>query len=65
MVKVDGKPLKTQVIGPDTTSNGWLAVDVDLSEYAGRNIILALENQPSGGWVWDAAYWAAIEVQSE
>ena len=64
VVKVDGKPLKTQVIGADTTTNGWLTVDVDLSEYAGRNIVLALENKASN-WFWEAAYWATIEVQSE
>lgn len=63
VVKVDGTPLKTQVIGPDTAVDGWLNVKVDLTEYAGRNIILQLDNQPSA-WAYEAGYWAAIELKS-
>jgi len=64
VVRVDGKPLREQVVGPDTAVNGWLDVRVDLSEYAGRNIILDLENRPSG-WAYEAGYWAAIELESK
>lgn len=38
-------------------------VQADLAPYAGRKILLELINEPTG-WSFEAAYWAAITVQT-
>ncbi len=63
-VKADGTVLAEQTVGKETAPDGWLELDVDLSEYAGKTVALELVNQPTG-WAWEAAYWARIAVESE
>jgi len=64
IVKADGKVLLEQPVGKETAEDGWAAVSVDLSAYAGRQVKLELVNQPSG-WAWEAGYWAQIALASE
>ncbi|MDH4238755.1 MAG: ADP-ribosylglycohydrolase family protein [Phycisphaerae bacterium] len=64
LVKADGKELLSTSVGKETAENGWMQTDVDLSDYAGKEINLELVNQPSG-WQWEAGYWAKIELMSE
>jgi len=64
LVKADGKELLRKSVGKETAENGWMQTDVELSDYAGKEINLELVNQPSD-WVWEAGYWAKIELISE
>ncbi|HAK96036.1 MAG TPA: hypothetical protein DCM87_13850 [Planctomycetes bacterium] len=63
-VKADGAELFKDTIGKDTAKDGWRAVSVDLSAYAGKTVRLELVNQASG-WAYEAGYWASIAIVSE
>ena len=64
VVKADGEPLLTKKIGPETVPNDWATIQVDLSPYAGRSVLIELLNQ-ADGWEFEAAYWAEIAVESQ
>jgi hypothetical protein len=64
IVKADGKELLKTSVGKNTTENGWMQTDVDLSQYVGKEINLELVNKASD-WAWEAGYWAKIELISE
>jgi hypothetical protein len=51
-------------VGPDTSKNGWLELNVDLSAFAGRTESLELVNQPTG-WAFEGAHWAEISVEAQ
>jgi hypothetical protein len=38
-------------------------VSVDLKEYAGRTVVLRLENA-ANDWAWEFAYWADLELRT-
>jgi hypothetical protein len=64
IVKADGKLVHKATISKATATDGWCAVTVDLSKWAGKEVALELVNQ-ANGWQWEAGYWAAIAVKSE
>jgi len=63
LVKADGKELFKSPVGKETAKDGWVLIEVVLSEYAGKEINMELVNQPSG-WAFEAGYWAEIELVS-
>jgi hypothetical protein len=64
LVKADGKELLSTSVGKETAENGWMQIDVDLSDYAGKEIKLELVNKASD-WKFEAGYWAKIELINE
>jgi len=64
IVKANNAELLHSAVGPETAKDGWMKVDVDLSEYAGREIKLELVNKASD-WQDEAGYWAKIEVVTD
>jgi len=52
------------VVGAEKAKDGWMSVDVDLSEYAGSKLGLVLMNE-ANGWLYEAAYWAKIEIVTQ
>ncbi len=64
IVKANGRQLLQKTIGEDTTEDGWMDVEVDLSRLGGRNVKLELINQPTE-WQFEAAHWAEISIVSE
>jgi hypothetical protein len=64
LVKADGKELLKTPVGKETAKDGWMETEVDLSEYAGKEVNLELVNQPTG-WVFEAGYWAEIKLVSK
>jgi hypothetical protein len=56
------RELLRKVIGKETAPDGWVNIDVDLSEYAGRLVTLQLINA-ANGWAYEAGYWAKIEIE--
>ncbi len=63
-VRLDGDRALRRKIGPETVTDGWAKIDVDLSDHAGQSIDVELVNQPDG-WTFEAGYWAEIEVESK
>ncbi len=63
LIKAGGQPVLERLIAPDTASNGWVELEVDLSDKAGQDVLLELVNQPND-WHYEAAYWAEIAVES-
>lgn len=61
VVTINGEQVHEQVVGPDTTTDGWASVLVDLSRYAGQTIDVALRNQ-ANGWSGEYGYWGRIEL---
>ncbi|NLE59130.1 MAG: hypothetical protein GX616_12270, partial [Planctomycetes bacterium] len=64
IVKADGDNLLEKSIGKETSTNTWVAVEVDLSKYAGKTVNLELVNQPSE-WAHEGAYWAELALSSQ
>ncbi len=64
IVKADGKELFNKTVGEKTATEGWMDVNLDLSQYAGKKVKLELLNQPTG-WAFEAAYWAEISLESK
>jgi hypothetical protein len=64
IVKANSKRLAEVPINADAVSaSGWAALDVELSQFAGRSVKLELINHPDD-WKFEAAYSAEITVQS-
>lgn len=64
IVKADDKELLKKTIGPESAKDLWTDIEVDLSQYAGKEVKLELVNQPSE-WKFEAGYWAKIELVSQ
>jgi hypothetical protein len=64
IVRADMRELLRKTVGKSAATNGWLDVTADLSEYAGKSILLELLNQPTG-WTYEAGYWARIAIETE
>ncbi len=64
VVRADMRELLRKSVGKTTATNGWLDVNVDLSEYAGKTVLVELYNQPTG-WSFEAGYWARIAIETE
>ncbi len=62
-VKVNGKIISSKEVSSKTVSDEWLTHEVDLSPYAGKEINLQLENQPTE-WRNEWGYWHEIKVQA-
>ncbi len=58
------RELVRKVIGKETAPDGWVEINVDLSEYAGQIVTLQLINA-ANGWSYEAAYWAKIEIEQK
>lgn len=64
VVKANGKELLNTTVGNETTEDGWRDIRIDLSEYAGTEVMLELQNG-ANDWAWEAGYWAKIDVVSK
>lgn len=64
IVKADSKQIAKKTVGPKDSKDGWMEVDVDLSQFAGKSVNLELVNQPTE-WKYEAAYWGKIAIESE
>ncbi|MDB5391162.1 MAG: uncharacterized protein JWM11_6808 [Planctomycetaceae bacterium] len=54
-----------QVIGPQTTTDGWAEFLFDLSEHhAGQTVSIALENDTDQG-TWNAAFWGLVRIETD
>jgi hypothetical protein len=61
LVKADEKEIHKALVGPATSTDGWLEVDLDLSAHAGKTPLIELVAVPSGEGI-DVPYWAEVAV---
>ena len=61
IVFVNGEKLNDSVVGKKTVKNGWLDVSVDLSRFAGKNVIVEVHNH-ANQWHYEYGYWSRLEV---
>ena len=64
IVKAAGAKRAEKVIGSDTAVGGWVDIEVDLSDLAGKKVLLELVHQQNSRWYYVTAYWAKIVVES-
>ncbi|MDP6524320.1 MAG: ADP-ribosylglycohydrolase family protein [Kiritimatiellia bacterium] len=64
IVRVNKQELVKKIVGVKTAKEGWMTVDVDLSEYAGKKVNIELVNQANDWW-YEAGYWAGINLKHE
>jgi hypothetical protein len=63
IVKANGDGLLKTVVGSDTAEGGWRDITVDLSKYAGSEIMLELQNA-SNDASYEIALWTKIQIDS-
>lgn len=64
-VLASGKVIADQLVSSQTVSSSeWLDVSVDLTEFAGQQIELEIENRPND-WHNEWAYWNRVSILSE
>jgi len=64
IVRANGEELLKKHVGGSTAKKGWLALDVDLSAFAGKTTRLELVNQPTG-WQNEGAFWETIKIAGD
>jgi len=62
-VRVNGKIISKTEVSSKSVIDEWLTHEVDLSPYAGKEINLQLENQPTD-WRNEWGYWHEVKVSS-
>ncbi|MBI1279213.1 MAG: hypothetical protein GC179_13890 [Anaerolineaceae bacterium] len=65
VAKANGETLLQQVVSDETTVNGWLQVDIDLSGFVGQSVRLELLNQSYGRSSLNGGYWALLEFANK
>jgi hypothetical protein len=61
IVLANGERLYDSPVGPTTVRDGWLAVSVDLTRFAGQRVVLELQNKATGyshEWAW----WDKVRI---
>jgi putative membrane-bound dehydrogenase-like protein len=59
-VRANERLLKQQLI--DKAAERWKHITVDLTPFAGRKVVLHLENS-ANNWSWEFGYWAEVELK--
>jgi hypothetical protein len=60
-VKVGAEQLHTSLVDATTTKDGWVELEVDLSKFAGKNIVVEVHNHPNN-WSYEHAYWSKLAI---
>jgi len=63
IVLANGERLFDSDVGKATAPNGWLSVSVDLTRFAGKKVILELQNKATG-YSHEWGYWDKVEITS-
>jgi len=64
IVKANGDELLKTLVDSDTAEDGWRDITVDLSKYAGSEIMLELQNASNDAY-YDLALWTKIQIDSD
>lgn len=61
-VKVEGEVIHRQTVSHE--GERWKAVQIDLSQFANRRIVLRLENA-ANNWSYEFGYWADLRLETD
>ena len=50
-----------EAVSKDIEETKWQQVQIDLSKYGGKTIVIELKNEATG-WSHEAAYWSQIKL---
>jgi hypothetical protein len=64
VVKGNGEVLENEIIGNDPQEKDWVTVNVDLTKFAGKKLILELQNA-ANGWSGEQGVWGSVEIVSD
>jgi putative membrane-bound dehydrogenase-like protein len=60
-VLANGKVLHDQIVSYKTVKSEWLELEIDLSDFAGKTVNLALENH-ANDWSWEFGFWHSVRI---
>jgi hypothetical protein len=61
IVRAAGQEVFRSMVDANTAKEGWLDQEVDLSRFAGQNIVLEVLNEATG-WNYEHAFWQRLEI---
>lgn len=64
VVRAAGDDIYRAMVDAESAKGGWLDRDVDLSRFAGKNIVVEVFNQ-ANDWNYEHAFWQRLEVVEE
>ncbi len=65
VIHAQGRELARFPVSDETVKNGWLDVEVDLSQFAGKQVVVKLENRALGRWWGEFGFWHHVELITE
>jgi formylglycine-generating enzyme required for sulfatase activity/serine/threonine protein kinase len=63
IVLANGEHLYDSTVGPTTAQNGWLAVSVDLTRFASKQVVVELQNKATG-YSHEWGFWDNVKITS-
>jgi serine/threonine protein kinase len=63
IVLANGESLYEGTVGPTTPGNRWVAVSVDLTPFAGKQVVLQLQNKATG-YSHEWGFWDRVKIAS-
>ncbi len=64
IVRAAGQEVFRSMVDANTAKEGWLDKEVDLSRFAGQDIIVEVLNEATG-WNYEHAFWQRLEIVEE
>ena len=64
IVRASGQELFRSMVDASTAKDGWLDRDVDLSRFAGQNVVVEVSNEATG-WNYEHGFWHQLEIVEE
>jgi hypothetical protein len=64
VVRAAGQELFRSMVDANTAKEGWLDHDVDLSRFAGQNVVVEVSNEATG-WSYEHGFWHRLEIVEE
>jgi hypothetical protein len=64
VVKVGAEELHQSMLDANTAREGWAEFSLDLSKFAGKNIVVEVHNHPNN-WHYEHAYWSKLAIESQ
>ncbi len=62
-VVVSGEELLRVMVDATTAKDGWVNHEIDLTRFAGKNVVVEVHNNPTG-WHYEEAYWGSVRIES-
>lgn len=64
IVNVGTEMLHQSMVNLETAKDGWVEHELDLSKFAGQNIVLEVHNHPND-WHYEHAYWGEVTIDAK